>query len=129
MQSQTEVKEALDHVRTATQQLHGAISDAVAKRGGALKADLAAVPQRAKAVSDILKGSMRSQNEAAKKDLSEAITFLEETQKHASEGVQSSGKAFQASVRQTLADARAAAQKVSEAVAATRTPESQKRSR
>ena len=120
----TEIKDAIDQVRSATQQLHKAISDAAAKRGGAVKADLQAVPQMAKAAADSIKGSMPAQNEAAKKRLAEAVTYLEATGKHAADGVKSSGKEFQTAVRQTIADARAAAQKVSEAVAANRTAES-----
>jgi hypothetical protein len=117
----TQVKDAIDQVRSATQQLHKAISDAAAKRGGAAKADLQAVPQMAKAAIDSIKGSVSTQNDVAKKRLSEAVTALEATAKHAAEGVQSSGKEFQTAVRQTIADARVAAQKASEAVAAKRT--------
>jgi hypothetical protein len=117
----TQIKDAVDQVRSATQQLHKAISDAAAKRGGAAKADLQAVPQMAKAAIDSIKGSMSAQNQVAKKRLAEAVTYLEATGKHAADGVKSSGKEFQTAVRQTIADARAAAQKVSEAVAAKRT--------
>jgi hypothetical protein len=120
----TQVKDTVDQVRSATQQLHKAISDAAAKRGGAVKADLQAVPQMAKAPVDSIKGSMPAQNEAAKKRLGEAVTYLEATGKHAADGVKSSGKDFQTAVRQTIADARTAVQKVSEAVAANRTAES-----
>jgi uncharacterized protein YqgV (UPF0045/DUF77 family) len=119
----TKVKDAVDHVRAATQELHKAISDAAAKRGGAAKADLEAVPQMAKAAIDSIKGSVAAQNGATKKQMAEAVTYLEATGKHAAEGVKSSGKAFQTAVRQTIADARAAVQKVSEAVAAKRTAE------
>ena len=117
----TEIKDAIDQVRSATQQLHKAISDAAAKRGGAVTADLQAVPQMAKAAVDSIRGSMAAQNEAARKRLAEAVTYLEATGKHAADGVRSSGKEFQTAVRQTIADARAAAQKVSEAVVANRT--------
>ena len=120
----TQVKDAVDQVRSATQQLHKAISDAAAKRGGAAKADLQAVPQMAKAAIDSIKGSMPAQNEVAKKRLAEAVTYLEATGKHAADGVKSTGKEFQTAVRQTISDARAAALKVSEAVAAKRTAES-----
>jgi hypothetical protein len=121
---ETQVKDAVDQVRAATQQLHKTISDAAAKRGGAAKADLQAVPQMAKAAIDSIKGSMSAQNEAEKKRLAEAVTYLEATGKHAADGVKSSGKEFHTAVRQTISDARAAAQKVSEAVAAKRTAES-----
>jgi hypothetical protein len=47
-------------------------------------------------------------------------------QKHATEAIKTSGQAFQTSIRQTLADARASVQKVSEAVAAKRSAESTK---
>ena len=117
----TLVKDAVDHVRAAAQELHKAISDAAAKRGGAAKADLEAVPQRAKAAIDSIKSSVAAQNEATKKRLAEAATYLEASGKHAAEGAKSSGKEFQTAVRQTIADARAAAQKASEAVAAKRT--------
>jgi hypothetical protein len=117
----TQVKDAVDQVRSATQQLHKAISDAAAKRGGAVKADLQAVPQMTKAAVDSIKGSIAAQSDVAKQRLSEAATYLEAAGKHAADGVQRNGKDFQTAVRQTIADARAAAQKASEAVAANRT--------
>jgi hypothetical protein len=116
----TNVKESLDHIRAATQELHGAISDAVAKRGGATKADLEALAQKAKAAAESAKGSISTQHDAAKKHLADAVTHLEATQKHVGESLKSSGQAFQTSIQKALADARASAQKVSEAVAAKR---------
>ena len=121
---ETQVKDAVDHVRTATQELYKAISDAAAKSGGAAKADLEAVPQKAKAAIDSIRGSMSTQNAAAKKHLADATTYLEATRKHAADGMKSTGKEFQTAVRQTVADARAAVQQVSEAVAAKRAAES-----
>jgi len=120
------VNKDLDHIRAAAQELHGAISDAAAKRSGAVKSDLEAVGQKAKAVTESVKASVGVQNEATKKHLKEAVTGLEAVQKHAAEAVKNSGPAFQASIRQTLADARASVQKVSEAVAAKRSAESTK---
>ena len=120
------VNKDLDHVRAAAQQLHGAISDAAAKRSGAIKADLEAVGQKAKSVTESVKASIGVQNDAAKKHLKEAVTELEAVQKHAAEALKNSGRAFQGSIRQTLADARACVQKVSEAVAAKRSAESTK---
>ena len=116
----TKVKSALDHVRTAAQELNKSISDAAGKRGAEMKAGLAAIPQKAKAVTDSLKSSMGAQNEATKKTLQDAVKYLESTEKHAAESMKTSGEAFQKSVRQTIADARASVQKISEAVAATR---------
>jgi hypothetical protein len=117
---ETQVKDAVDHVRTSAQELYKAISDAAAKRGGAAKADLEAVPMKAKAAIDSIKGSVATQNADAKKHLDQAVTFFEATRKHAADGVKTSGKEFQSAVRQTIADARAAVQQVSEAVAAKR---------
>ena len=122
----TNVKDALDQVRAATQELHGAISDAMAKRGGATKADLEAFAQKAKAATESAKGSINTQHDAAKKDLADAVTHLEATQKHVAESLKSSGQAFQTSVQKALADARASAQKLSEAVAAKRSAASTK---
>ena len=117
----TKVKDAVDKARAAAQELHRAISDAAAKRGGAVRADLEAVPQRARTAIEAIKASVAEQNEATKKLLAEAVTHLEATGKHAADGMKSSGKELQTAVRQTIADARAAVQKVSEAVAAKRT--------
>jgi hypothetical protein len=116
----------LDQIRAAAQQLHGVISDAAAKRGGAIKADLEAVGQKAKSVTESVKASIGVQNEVTKKRLQEAVADLEAVQKHSAEALKNSGQAFQASIRQTLADARASVQKVSEAVAAKRSAESTK---
>ena len=69
---------------------------------------------------------MSAQNETTKKHLKEAVTDLEAMQKHAAEAMKTSGQAFQVSMRQTLADARASVQKVSEAVAAERSAVSTK---
>ena len=120
----TKVKDALDHVRASAQELHGAISDAAAKRGGAMKIDLEIVEKKAKAVAESAKGSMAAQNDAAKKHLAEAIRRLEAVQKDAAEGLKATGSTFQSAVRKTLADARASVQETSEAVASKRSAKS-----
>ncbi|HVP34240.1 MAG TPA: hypothetical protein VMT09_11400 [Steroidobacteraceae bacterium] len=120
----THMSKDLDKVRAAAQELHGAISDAVVKRGGAVKADFEAVGQKAKSVTESVKTSLSAQNDATKKHLKDAVTDLEAVQKHAAEALKNSGQAFQTSIRQTLADARASVQKVSEALAAKRSAES-----
>lgn len=89
-----------------------------------MKADLQAIPQKAKAVMASIKESLGVQSEATKKHLAEAFTFLEATEKHIAEGLKTTGRAFETSVRQAVANAHAATQKVSEAVAAKRTAES-----
>ena len=83
----SKTKEALDNVRAAAQELHGTISDAAAKRGGAVKADLEAVSQKAKSAAESVKASISAQQEATKKHLEEAVTHLEAVQKHAAEGL------------------------------------------
>jgi len=116
----SKIKDALDNVRASAQQLHGAISDAAAKRGGATKADLEAFANKAKAVTESAKASIGAQQDVTKKHLTEAVTALEAAQKHAAEGLKNAGQAFQTSIKQAIADARASVQKVSEAVAAKR---------
>jgi ElaB/YqjD/DUF883 family membrane-anchored ribosome-binding protein len=113
----TRVKDALEQARAAAQELHRALSDATARRTGAVKADLEAIPQEVRALSASLKKSLDGESEAAKKHLVGAITHLESLQKHAAECMKSSGQAFETSVRHAVADARASVQKVSEALA------------
>jgi hypothetical protein len=59
----SKVKDAVDKARASAQELHKAISDAAAKRGGAVKADLEAVQTKARSAIDSLKGSAAAQNE------------------------------------------------------------------
>ena len=118
--SDTQVKDALNRVQSATQDLHKAISDAVARREGGTKADLEGFAQKAKSVADDLKGAMNSQNETVKKHLADAVTHLEATQKHTAEGLRNSGQAFQTSLKKVLSESRASVEKVSEALAAKR---------
>ncbi len=120
------VKDALDTVRAAAQHLHAAIGDAAAKRNEAAKADIQAIPSKAKAVMDSIKGSIGAQNEVEKKHLTEALTHLEATKEHADQSLKTTNQAFQTSVTQTLADARAAVDKVTEAVAAKRSAQTRK---
>jgi len=118
--SPTAIKDALDDVRSAVQQLHGALSDAAAKRGGAMKDDLKAIPAEAKAIADSLKSLVGTQEEAAKKYLSDAVAYLETTAAHARDAIRRSGQAAENSIQHAVADARAATQKISEAVAVKR---------
>jgi ElaB/YqjD/DUF883 family membrane-anchored ribosome-binding protein len=115
--------DALDRIRAAVQELHRAISDAVAKRGEAMKVELHSIPDKAKAALTSVKESLGAQDEATKKHLMEAITYLEGTQKHMAESAKTSGHAFETSIRKAVSDAYAATQKVSAAVAAKRTAE------
>ncbi|HVN32129.1 MAG TPA: hypothetical protein VMT45_09075 [Thermoanaerobaculaceae bacterium] len=120
------IKDSLNQARAAAQELHGAISDAAAKRGGAMKADLETVPQKAKVIMESIRSSLGTQEDATKKHLKEAMTNLETAQKHAMESMKSSGQAFQTSVRKTLADARSSVEQISEALAEKRSAESKK---
>ena len=111
------VKDALDNVRAAAQELHGALSDAATKRGGAIKADLEDIPFKAKAVADSIKGSLAAQNAATKKSLGEAVTYLEATGTLVTAALKSSGHAAESSIQRAMVDARNSVQKISEAVA------------
>jgi ElaB/YqjD/DUF883 family membrane-anchored ribosome-binding protein len=67
------VKDALDHVRSTAQELHGAISDAAAKGGGVTKADLEVFAQKAKAVMESAKSSLGALHEVNKQQVEDAI--------------------------------------------------------
>ena len=121
------VKDALSHVRAAAQELHGAISDAAAKQGGATKADLEAFAQKAKSVSQSLKTTINTQSGAAKKALTDAASELEASQKKAAEAAKASGQELQNSVKQAVGGVRASVQKISDAVAAARSASSGKK--
>jgi len=115
---------ALDNIRTATQELHRAISGAIAKRTNATKAEVEGVIQKAKEAADSAKSTMRARQESAqsavKQQLTNAIDNLQAAEKHASESLKNSGEAFHTSLAKALAGARASVQNVSEAVAARR---------
>ncbi len=118
-----ETDDSLERIRAAAQELHAAITDATAKRGAAMKAELHSIPAKAKAVTTSLEASLAEQRGAIKKDLGEAVTSLKATEKHLGESLKNTGHGFEASVKQALINARAAVQKISEAVAAKRTAE------
>jgi hypothetical protein len=114
------VKDALDHARAAAQELHGALTDAVAKHGGAIKDDLEALPLKAKAISDSIGHSLDTQNVVTKQAVAEAVTYLDATAAHIAQALKSSGQAADGLIRSAIFDARASVQKISEAVAAKR---------
>jgi hypothetical protein len=120
----TPVKDALENARVAAQDLHRALSDAAAKRGGAIKADLEAVPLKVKAIAASITASLDAQNAAAKNSLGEAVSYLEATGTHAADALKTSGHAALASIQHAVSDARASVQKISEAVAEKRSPAS-----
>ena len=130
---QAAARDAVDNVRTATQELHKAISDTLAKRGSATKAQVDAVIKKAKDAAESARSAMNSRQGAAKRQLTEAVAKLEAAQKHAAESLKSSEDAVRksgpgigaavlgtAGLIMALAAARDAAQKISEVVAAQR---------
>lgn len=122
--------DALDNVRTAAQELHRAISDALAKRTTATKAQMETVIKKAKDAAESAKSVMNDRHELAqatiKQQLSQAIDKLDSVQKHAADSLKNSGEAFQASLSKALADARVAVQNTSEAIAARRSEQTVK---
>ena len=123
-ESPTRVKDALDNARVAAQDLHRALSDAAGKSGGAVRADLEAVPPKVRAIAASIAASLDAQNAAAKTSLGEAATYLEATGAHVADALKSSGHAALTSIQHAVADARASVQKISEAVAEKRSPAS-----
>ena len=116
----TTAGDALEHVRTVTQELHRAISDTLAKRSSATKAELDKLINQVKAADEAARSAMQTQQGTIKQQLTEAAERLDAARKHANEGLKSSGEAFHLSLTKALADVRASAQKMSEAVAARR---------
>jgi hypothetical protein len=115
--AEANVKDAFDHLRSAAQDLHRSISDAAAKRGGATKAEIAALSEKAKAVAQSAKASIGAEQGKAAQHMTDAVNHLEATQAHLSESLKATGAAFDTSVKKVLMEARASVQKISEAVA------------
>jgi len=119
-EAHTKVSDALDHARTAAQELHGALSDAVAEHGRAVEVDLEALPLKAEAIAKSIGTSLDAQAAATKQTVGEAVAYLEATAVHTTQALKRSGHAAEQSIREAIGDARAAVQKISEAVAAKR---------
>jgi hypothetical protein len=113
--------DSFDRIRAAAQELHGAISDAAAKHGQAVKDHLEAIPRRATALTESVKAAVDVRTEITKKHLNELIQDLEATELHVAESLKSNGQAFHTALRQALTDSRNAVTKISEIVAARRT--------
>jgi thiamine pyrophosphate-dependent acetolactate synthase large subunit-like protein len=115
-------RDALDHARAATQELHQAISGALAKRTGATKVEIEGAIQKAKAAADSTRSAMRPRHGAAqeqiKQRLTKAVDKLEAAEKHVAEGLKR--EAFHIAFGKALAEARTSLQNISEAVAAQR---------
>ena len=119
------LKQALDEARAAAQDLHGALSDAVARRGGAIKADLEPIPLQATAIAEQLQHALGAPGKVDNAAFDRAIAHLEATSAHVAKALKSSGKVAETAVRHALADARTSVQSLSEAVAVNRSATSQ----
>ena len=78
-QADVRVRDALDHARAAAQDLHAALTDAVARRGGAVRADFEALPLKARAIAEQVGHSLEIENIIARHALGEALTLLDAT--------------------------------------------------
>jgi hypothetical protein len=121
--------DSFDRIRAAAQELHGAISDAAAKHGQAVKDHLEAIPRRAAALVESVKAVVDVRTEITKKHLDELAQDLEATEQHVAESLKSNGQAFHTALRQALADSRSAVTKISEIVAARRSAVAKQRNK
>lgn len=116
-------RDALDQVRTATQELHQAIGETIAQRRAATKDQIENLNAKAKAVEEKAKAAVAQQRDQAKLHMSKAVEKLAATRKDLGEiagSVKSSAESTNAAIAKALADARASVQATSEAVAARR---------
>lgn len=119
-ENQTKVKDALGHGRAAAQELHDALSNAVGMGGEAIKDDLEALAHKAKAIAGSIGDSLEAQSDATKKGIGEAVAHLQAAATHTAQALKDSGHDADVSIRRAIGDARAAVQKISEAVAVKR---------
>lgn len=125
--AEAKVKDAIDNLRSAAQDLHKQISDAAAKRGGATKAEITALTEKAKNMVQSAKASIETQKGNVAKNLTDAVSHLEATQANLSDSLKATGTSLDTSVKKVLAEARASVQKLSEAVAEKRAANSAKK--
>jgi len=119
-EADAKLHEALDQVRSATQQLHKSMMEAVGAHATATKSQVEGVIQKAKSTADAAAAALRSQHGEAKTHLTAAVEKLHAVEKQASESLKQSGQAARAALDKALVDARAAVGDVSEALAALR---------
>jgi prophage DNA circulation protein len=128
---ETALGDALDQVRAGAQELHRAISDTLAKRASATKGEVEGLVEKAKEAAEAARSALAVKHEEhalVKQPLTDAVKLLEAAQKQTAESLKSSGEAFHASLAKALADTRASAQRISEAVAARRSARAAKHS-
>jgi exonuclease VII small subunit len=126
--AEAKVKDAIDNLRSAAQDLHKQITDAAARKSGATKADIAALTEKAKSLAKSAKASIDTQQGNVAKHLTDAVEHLEATQANLSDSLKATGTALDTSVKKVLAEARASVQELSEAVAEKRAANSAKKS-
>jgi len=128
--SEAAVRDALDHARTATQELHQTISRTLAKRASTSKAEVEGAIRKAKEAAESTRSAVGARQGTAqdevKKQLMAAVGKLDAAEKHAAESFKSSGDAFHTALGKALADARSSVQDISEAVAAHRSEQAAK---
>ena len=124
MEPKTTMRDDLDRVRKATQDLHQAITGVLSKRAEATKADAEDLVRQAKESAELAVATIRAHYDAAepqiRQHLEQAAVKLEAARKQAQESLQASGQASREFLTNALAEARASARKVSEAIAAKR---------
>ena len=121
--------EAFDRIRAAAQELHGALSDAAAKHGQAVKDHLEAIPRRAAAVTESVKAVVGVRTEITKKHLEALARDLEAVEQQVGESLKSNGQAFHTALRQAIVDSRNAVTKISDIVAARRSAVAKQRNK
>ena len=122
-------KDPLAGIRVAAQALHGAISDAAAKRGQAIKDHLQSIGPTVSSLITSVKAVIGAQTEVAKKHLAEAVKNLEGAEAQIATSLKATGETFHTATRQALADSRSAVQKISEVVAATRSAQAKQKNK
>jgi len=119
-QADVKVNNALDQMRIAAQDLHKALSDAAARHGEVLRADLEALPAQAKALEHTVRHSLDAQDVLTKDYIEKAAAYLHSTHTRIDEALKASGEAASGLIQSATFDARESLQKISEAIAAKR---------
>lgn len=122
-------KDPIADIRVAAQELHGAISDAAAKSGQAIKDHLQSIGPTVRSLVTSVKAELGTQTDVAKHHLAEAVRNLESAEAQIATSVKATGEALQTATRQALADSRNAVQKISEVVATTRSAQATPKSK
>lgn len=117
----------LDDLRAATQELHEATTRTLSRRASATRAEIEAVVARARDAVRAMRTLEAATGGPVRQRLVEGLGHLEAVESRAVESLGCSGEAVHATLNKALTAARAAAQSASEAVAAWRADESDRR--